>query len=361
MPMYLSSLGYTALFIGILEGVAEVIAGFSKGYFGYWSDRSGRRLPFIQLGYSLSALSKPILAFFTQAPWIFAARSADRLGKGIRTGARDALLADESAAKDRGAVFGFHRAMDTLGAFLGPIVAILCLQWAPGNYKNLFLLAIIPGIFAILFTFLLRDKKRENREVASYTLKDRFTFRSKATPAYRKVTAALLLFALFNSSDVFLLLKAREVGFSETEVLWMYVFYNAVFAFLAWPLGKLSDKIGTFHMFIGGLFLFGLVYLGFSMAAGPTIWFWVLFGVYGTYAACTEGLSKALISKLCSSETRAAALGSFAAYQSLAFFICSSITGWIWFQFGSAPALMLGTVGSFFAIILLFRYREPIG
>lgn len=361
MPLYLSSLGYTAIFIGVLEGVAEVVAGFSKGYFGYLSDRMGRRLPFIQWGYGLSAVSKPLLAFFTQAPWVFAARSADRLGKGIRTGARDAMLADESRPEHRGTVFGFHRAMDTIGAFLGPIMAILLLQWEPGNFKNLFLLAVIPGLLAIGVTFLLKDKKRDHAEVASFSLKDRFLFRRRASPAYRKVTAALLVFALFNASDVFLLLKARESGIGETEVLCLYVFYNALFALLAWPLGKLSDKIGTFHMLIFGLILFGLVYLGFGVLATHRFWIWTLFGVYGVYAACTEGLSKALISKLCSAETRAAGLGSFAAYQSVAFFICSSFTGWIWFSLGSSYALFMGTLGAFFAVILLFRNRQHMG
>ena len=361
MPMYLSSLGYTAVFIGVLEGIAELVAGFSKGYFGYLSDRMGRRLPFIQLGYGLSALSKPMLAFFTQAPWIFAARSADRLGKGVRSGARDAMLADESRAEHRGSVFGFHRAMDTVGAFLGPIMAILFLQWEPGNFKQLFLFAAVPGVLAVLVTFLLKDRKRNNKEVAAFRLKDRFLFRRKASPAYRKITTALLVFALFNASDVFLLLKAREMGVGETEVLWMYVFYNAIFAILAWPLGKLSDKVGTFPMLIFGLILFALVYLGFGLLTSQPCWLWVLFAAYGVYAACTEGLSKALISKLCSAETRAAGFGSFAAFQSLAFFTCSSFTGWVWFTYGSSAALLLGTFGACCAVILLFRHRQHMG
>ena len=155
MPVYLKSIGYSVLVIGILEGFAEAVAGLGKSYFGRVSDASGKRLPFVRLGYLLSAVSKPMLAVSTQLWWIFSARFLDRAGKGLRTAPRDALLSDETTAADKGTVFGFHRMMDTFGAVLGPLIALLYLYFYPGAYKTLFLLAFIPGIAAIVFTFLV--------------------------------------------------------------------------------------------------------------------------------------------------------------------------------------------------------------
>src|SRR5512141_2206259 len=159
MPVFLRSIGFSFLLIGILEGVAEATAGLSKGYFGQKSDQLGKRLPFVQLGYALSAISKPLMAFFVYPLWIFFARTIDRLGKGLRTGARDAMLSDECAPENKGKVFGFHRSMDTLGAVFGPAIALLYLYYHPGNYKMLFLIAFLPGVIAISFTFFIKEKK----------------------------------------------------------------------------------------------------------------------------------------------------------------------------------------------------------
>src|SRR6187551_3578048 len=152
IPVYLKEIGFSVLLIGILEGVANFTAGLSKGYFGKLSDEKGLRLPFVKLGYFFSAISKPMLAAFVYPLWIFFARTIDRLGKGIRTGARDALLSDESSTQNKGKVFGFHRGMDTLGAVIGPAIALLYLYFHPENYKALFLIAFAPGVVAILFT-----------------------------------------------------------------------------------------------------------------------------------------------------------------------------------------------------------------
>ncbi|WP_432327135.1 MFS transporter [Mucilaginibacter sp. P25] len=153
MPIYLKSIGFSVLLIGILEGIAEATAGLSKGYFGKVSDSSGRRAPFIRLGYTLSALSKPLMAVTIFPVWIFLARTVDRLGKGIRTGARDALLSDEATPDTKGRVFGFHRSMDTIGAVAGPSLALLYLYVYPTSYSPLFLLAFIPGVLAIGLSF----------------------------------------------------------------------------------------------------------------------------------------------------------------------------------------------------------------
>ena len=160
MPIYLKSIGFSIVLIGILEGVAEATAGLSKGYFGKLSDASGKRVPFVQVGYALSAISKPMMAMFIYPLWIFFARTIDRLGKGIRTGARDALLSDEATAAAKAKVFGFHRSMDTLGAAIGPALALLYLYYYPEDYITLFYLAFIPGVLAVFASFYLKIKDR---------------------------------------------------------------------------------------------------------------------------------------------------------------------------------------------------------
>ena len=162
MPIYLKEIGFSILLIGILEGIAEGIAGLSKGYFGKLSDVKGKRVPFVRVGYSFSAISKPMMAIFTWPLWIFLARTIDRFGKGIRTGARDALLSDEATPETKGKVFGFHRSMDTFGAVFGPLTALTFLHFFPKNYKILFFVAFVPGLIAIFFTFLIKEQKKHS-------------------------------------------------------------------------------------------------------------------------------------------------------------------------------------------------------
>ncbi len=177
MPVYLKEIGFSILLIGILEGVAEATAGLSKSYFGKLSDVSGKRLPFVRLGYLLSAISKPMMAVFIYPLWIFFSRTTDRIGKGLRTGARDAMLSDEATPQTKGRIFGLHRAMDTLGAVLGPSVALIYLYFHPGNYAMLFYIAFIPGVIAISFTFLIHEGKKNQNKI-HFKICPPFFFRS---------------------------------------------------------------------------------------------------------------------------------------------------------------------------------------
>ncbi|MFA6262074.1 MAG: MFS transporter [Bacteroidia bacterium] len=342
MPIYLREIGFTVVMIGILEGLAEALAGLSKGYFGQLSDQTGRRMPFVRMGYLLSAVSKPLMATFTFPVWIFLVRCIDRLGKGVRTGARDAVLSDESTVATKGQVFGFHRAMDTLGAVGGPLIALLFLAIYPGNYTLLFLIAFIPGMLAVSFTLMIREKKKD---IKKQTIPIRFlTFLRywKESPvAYRKLTIGLLCFALVNSSDVFLLLKAKESGMNDTIVIGLYIFYNLVYAALAYPAGLLADKLGLKKVLVGGLFIFALVYAGMSQTT-EALGFAVLFFIYGAYAACTEGVSKAWISNAIPGNQTATAIGTYTAFQSIAGLLSSSLAGLIWYFWG-APVLFFGT------------------
>lgn len=358
MPIYLKSIGFSILVIGILEGVAEATAGLSKGYFGKLSDATGKRLPFVQAGYILSALAKPMTAFFTNPVWIFFTRTTDRFAKGIRTGARDAILSDEATPKTKGTVFGFHRAMDTVGAAIGPTLALVYLYFYPGKYITLFYIAFIPGVLAILATLFLKEKKTPStptrKKVSFFSF---FKYWKQSPEAYRQLIVGLLLFTLFNSSDVFLLLKAKDAGLNDTHVIGIYIFYNLVYALFAFPVGSWADKIGLKRIFIIGLGLFSVVYLGFSVNTNLYI-FLVLFFLYGLYASATEGVSKAWISNITDKKDTATAIGTFSALQSLCAMVASSLAGVIWYSLGAKTLFIMSGVMAIVVMIYLGRMKE---
>lgn len=353
MPIYLKSIGFSIILIGILEGVAEATAGLSKGYFGKRSDLTQKRVPFVQIGYTLSAISKPMMAFFVYPLWIFFARTIDRMGKGIRTGARDALLSEEATNQTKGKIFGFHRSLDTLGAVLGPSLALVYLHFYPEDYKNLFYIAFLPGLLAISVSFFLKEKKeipKIEKKTSSF-----FSFLQywKTSPKmYRKVVIGLLAFTLFNSSDVFLLLKAKESGLSDTIVIGIYIFYNLVYALFAFPLGILADKIGLKKMLVFGIGVFSVVYLGMGLYQSIPVYI-VLFSLYGIYAAATEGVSKAWISNISDQKDIATAIGTYSAFQSICTMLASSLAGLIWYQFGANATFFLTGLTS---ILILFYF-----
>ncbi|MDB5227927.1 MAG: transporter [Bacteroidota bacterium] len=358
MPIYLKSIGFSIVLIGILEGVAEAIAGLSKGYFGKLSDNSGKRVPYIRLGYGLSALSKPMMAVFVFPIWIFIARTIDRFGKGIRTGARDALLSDEATTETKGKVFGFHRGMDTLGAVIGPVSALIYLQFYPHDYRNLFLLAFIPGLFSIMISFLIKEKNKQRSSFAGSVPTPVFSFLGywKTSPLlYKKIVVGLLLFTLFNSSDVFLLLRIKQSGASDTMVIGVYIFYNIVYALFSFPLGALADKIGLKKIFTSGLIIFALVYAGMSVNNNLFIYF-SLFFLYGMYAAATEGISKAWISNITNKKDTATAIGFFTGFQSICTMLASSIAGLIWYRFGAGATFMTTTIATILVAVYFIFY-----
>jgi MFS family permease len=360
MPVFLQSIGFSVLLIGILEGIAEATAGLCKGYFGKLSDNSGKRAPFIQLGYSLSAISKPMMVLFVFPVWIFFVRTIDRFGKGLRTGARDAMLSDEATPQTKGKVFGFHRSMDTFGAVLGPLAALVFLYYRPDDYKTLFLIAFLPGIAAVLTTLLLKDKKLNQPVVKVPTPFFSFLKYWKVSPPmYRKVVAGLLVFALFNSSDMLLLLKVKQSGMTDTNVIGLYIFYNLIYAISSFPLGIIADKFSLKTVFTWGLILFAAVYLGMALTANVYIYM-VLFFLYGLYAAATEGIAKAWISNITDKKDTATAIGSFAGFQSIAAMIASSVAGFIWFWLGAEAAFISTSAVTVLVIFyFVFMIRMP--
>ncbi len=360
MPLFLQSIGFSSVLIGMLEGLAEATAGLSKGYFGRIADARGKRLPFVQWGYLLSAFSKPMMAVFTFPLWIFSARTLDRLGKGLRTGARDAVLSAETTVENKGKVFGFHRGMDTLGAAIGPALALLFLVFYPGEYQVMFMLAFIPAVAGGALTFIIKEKKSTpSKSKNAFHLSQTFNYFKEAPIAYRKVVPVLLFFALFNSSDLFLLMKIKAAGLSDTYVIGSYILYNLVFAVAAFPLGHLADRIGFKKTLVFGLLIFSLVYAGFGFNTDIS-GFVVLFALYGVYAAATDGISKALLSNLVRPSESASALGTFAGLSSITALFASTLAGLVWKYVSPNAVFAMSACGALLAVGLLLatRYEE---
>jgi MFS family permease len=289
------------------------------------------------------------MALFTSIGWIFSARTMDRLGKGLRTGARDAMLSAEATKDTKAEVFGFHRSMDTMGAVVGPALALIWLYFNPGQYKLLFLFAFLPGLVAIAFTLLLKERKMPSMGNKTVSLLEGFRYWKHTSPEYRKVAGGLLLFALVNSSDVLLFLKMKDVGHNDTTIIGVYIFYNLVYAMLAYPMGKLADKIGITKIFLRGLLFFAMTYAGFAFSES-TIAFLLLFICYGMYAACTESVSKAWLTNIGAEGEAATAIGTYSGFQSIAALIASSLAGLIWYYFGPAATFLTSAVVSLLVI-----------
>jgi MFS family permease len=358
-PIYLTSvLGASMAWVGIIEGIAEAISGLSKGYFGALSDARGRRRPFVTLGYALSAISKPLPALFPYVAGVLGSRVLDRIGKGIRTAPRDALLAGYTTPDNHGAVFGLHRSMDTIGAAIGPVLALLYLTYDPGNYGALFLLAFIPSALAMLATLLVKEN-RFTPAKQKPGIAESFAFWRSAPGAYRTVITWLTLFALVNASDAFLILRAREVGFSDTAAIGGYIGYNVVFALAAFPAGRISDRLGRRWVVVAGFILYGIAYACFALAGSITT-AWIGFAIYGIYAALTEGVTKAWISDLVPNERRGLAIGLQTALASLGALVASAWTGFLWVTKApvQVPLLVAAGMAVVVAVGLLGRRDE---
>lgn len=353
MPLFLSSIGFSSVLIGILEGFAEATAGLSKGYFGRWSDSVGRRLPFVNAGYFLSALAKPMLAVFTHPAWIFTARASDRLGKGIRTAARDSILSDESTPENKGKVFGFHKTMDTFGATIGPALALVFLYYYPGKYTWIFLIAFVPALVGTLLTFLVKEKHAPAPTKVSFHLSQTFDYLKTANANYRKLITALLLFALFNSSDLFLLMRIKQAGLNDQYVIGCYILYNLVFALAAFPFGHLADKIGMKKTMLFGLAIFVAVYAGFGITSSLT-GFIILFVLYGIYAASTDGVSKALISNMVPKTETASAIGTYTGLSSVVVLLASTLAGLTWQYISPQAVFIVSAIGVGISAVFLF-------
>lgn len=341
-PIFLTAvLGSSMAVVGMIEGIAEVTSGLLKGYFGNLSDKAGKRSIFVVLGYGISAISKPLPGIFQNLPTVLVSRVSDRIGKGIRTAPRDALLASYSNGNS-GSVFGFHRAMDTLGAAIGPIIALVLLGIFPDNFQLIFIAAFVPSVIAVSFTFLVKDKDTSSKVRSK---KNYLQFWKSAPREYKKILFLITIFSLVNSSDVFLILKSKDVSNSNSLAIFGYVFYNLIYALASYPLGGIADKLGKQKVFSFGLIIFSIVYIGFA-SINNIDFLWIFFALYGIYAASTEGVSKAWISDLIKDEVRGSAIGLLTMCSSLSIMLGSFLTGVLWDNFGSTVPFLISAIVS---------------
>jgi MFS family permease len=366
IPFFLANiLGVRTAVIGLIEGIAETTASLMKIVFGALSDKLRQRKPFTVIGYALSAFTKPLLYFAGTWGWVLGVRVADRIGKGVRTAPRDALIADSIDKGQRGLAFGLHRASDTLGAFLGLGIATLIIWCSQAQsllltiptFKLIVLVSIIPGILAVL---VLALGAVEVTGTGTESELKRLTFREMDW-RFRFFMFTLVVFTLGNSSDAFILLRGQERGLSILQVMGMSLTFNALYTIFAGPLGALSDRIGRRMLIIGGWIAYGLVYLGFAFSR--TGWeVWALYALYGFYYAATEGTARALVADLVPESNRGTAYGLYNAALGITALPASLIAGLLWqgagtwTGFGASAPFFFGAVMALLAGVLFWRF-----
>lgn len=340
LPMYLVvQLGAGPAILGVIEGIAESLASLTKVFSGYFSDRFRLRKPFTIVGYAASALGKFILYLSTGWGMVLFGRIIDRLGKGVRTAPRDALIADSARYHRRGSAFGLHRAMDTLGACFGVGLAYLLIVKFKGDYQHIFLISVIPAFLGVLVLFFVREKKSRTQEK-----KEKIVFRWSTLDRRLKLFLIVtFIFTLGNSSNQFLLLRAQNSGNSLAQVILMYLVFNIIYTIASYPAAHLSDLVGRKKLLVAGYFFYAVVYLGFAITqAAPAYWF--LFAVYGLYMACTEGVEKALVADIAPTHMRATAIGLHATIVGIGLLPASLLAGALWHYWGAAAPFYFGGI-----------------
>ncbi|MFT3882264.1 MAG: MFS transporter [Gemmatales bacterium] len=353
LPAFLLSIGAGKQAIGWIEGVADALASLLKLFAGAWSDRMTHRRGLIVAGYAMPALLRPLLGLTTSWWQVFLIRSGDRFGKGIRTSARDALIADSSSPDQRGYAFGFHRAMDHLGAALGPVLAFLFLWWMPDGVRTLMLLAIIPGIIVTLLVFVgLQEQPRVEKP------KEPFRFQIKELGSkFWYYLLAIALFALGSSSDMFLLVRLKELGVvDEKFLLLLWCVFHLLKSYGNIFVGRLTDRLPPQRLLTLGWIVYALIYAG--MAWVGTAWAGItLFLLYALYYALSEPPEKALVVKLVPAHLRGQAFGWFHFVTGIMLLPASVLFGYIYEAFGAWHAFTMGTILALSATVVLVMIR----
>jgi MFS family permease len=343
VPLYLADvLGANKSLIGLIEGVAEFTASLLKVFSGWFSDRIGRRKNLMLAGYSISTLSRPIIALAGSWQQVLASRFVDRLGKGVRTAPRDAIIAETSDADHLARSFSYHRSMDTMGAVVGPAIAFFLLRLHSGGYQAVFWLSMIPGLIAVLLIVGFIRENKPGAAVSSVNLRLSLRHIDRRAKFFILIAA---VFALGNSSDAFLILRSEQLGISATAIPVVYLVFNLIYSFSAIPAGMAADKYGSKRIILMGFVLFSALYYGFAVA-GSSRAIWLLFPLYGIFMGLTEGVQKAFLATLIPVEFKATAFGLFASAVGIATLPANLIGGLLWdrispaatFYFGSATA-----------------------
>jgi len=360
LPVYLSSvLGLSTAVIGLIEGFAEASANISRMASGLVSDAINKQKNVVIFGYALSSFSKPLFGFATSAPIMFIVRVADRVGKGIRDAPRDALIADSTMTRRRGAAFGLHRSMDKVGAVAGPLLAIVLLPLMAYNYRDFFLLSIIPGLLSLgVLYFYIREPARKKIEAAKAKGKMNLNwnlFHPHLTPQFRKALVIALVFALGNFSFVFLMLRLVDFGIAAALIPVAYLASNLVYMLSATPIGFLSDRIGRKSILAAGYAIFCFLCLlaatGGGLEAG-----WLLIFLYGLFTATVETMQRAFVVDIVGKERRATALGTYFGTVGLLTFFASALAGLLWQYFGAWSAFAFAAVVSAVSLVMLLAW-----
>jgi MFS family permease len=350
LPLFLTEiLGVTFVFVGLIEGIAEGTSSILKVVSGFWSDRVGKRKDLIIFGYSLSGLGKPLLTIASVGWHVLLIRFLDRFGKGVRTSPRDALIAD-SAPDRKGISFGLHRAMDSSGAMVGPFLAFLLLPLLNNNYRTLFLLAAIPALLSIFVLIFFVKEKRRGMPLNDTQFKLKLSDFDRRFKLFLLVT---LIFSLGNSTDAFLMLKAKDVGvgLAMLPLLWLVV--NLVYTLFSIPAGYLSDRAGRKVVILLALLFYSLTYLGFAWA-NKSFQVWLLFAFYGLYYGFANGTMRAFVADLVPGDKKATAYGIFHGILGFTALPASLIFGFLWQTMGASYAFLLGAVLAMIAAVILW-------
>lgn len=351
LPLFLTvTLGAPPSAVGLVEGVAEGVAAFTKLQAGRLSDRF-RKKPLIAAGYGLAALGKLLVAVATVWPVVLLGRAVDRVGKGVRSTPRDALLMVEAPPWARGRVFGFHRMADNLGAVIGPAIGLLLLELLDHRLRPLMLIALVPAVLSVLLVLPVR----ESAPPPSHHTSTRG--RGPLPPRVHRLVALLAVFALVNFPDALLLLRAHELGLSTSAVVGAYLLYNSVATVLAYPAGALSDRLPRHLVFATGLLFFALGYLGLGLADQGWQVF-VLLPLYGGFAALTDGVGKAWVASLAPDGHHGAAQGLYQSVSGAGVLVAGIWAGFSWGGDGRLPLLVSGSVGLLVALVVLATGRR---
>jgi MFS family permease len=352
LPLFLSTvLGANASFIGAIEGAAESTAALLKLASGWWSDKIRKRKPLVVIGYGIATVARPFTAIAQTAFQVLAIRVTDRVGKGLRTAPRDALLADSTDEESRGSAFGFHAAMDNAGAVLGPLIAFLLLRQFNFSLRHVFWLAAIPGALAFIVLVVAVKEVEGRQKITSSTT--HLDPKVKLGRRFWMYIAVVFLFTLGNSTDAFLLLRANQLGVAVALAPILWAFLNFVKAALGTWGGSLSDRFGRKPLIIAGWAVYAIVYFGFARATHQ--WHaWALFASYALFYAFTEGTEKAFVADLIPRERRGAAFGWFNLAIGLGALPASLIFGAIWDRSGAPTAFMFGASLAILASVGMF-------
>ena len=353
LPQFLVTvLGAPPMAFGLIEGAAETVSSFGRLLSGWLSDRLRRRKPLVAVGYTLANLVKPLLAITQSWGQVFWIRFGDRAAKGFRAAPRDALMADSVDPAQRGAAFGLRQALDTAGAILGPLSAIVLLPLFGGKVRNVFWVATIPGLASVLLAWFAVKEVRPPARPPSISKSSASRPNEISGRKLRLILAAVGLFSLGNSSDLFLVLRAQNLGMSAWTAPALGLLFNVVYTLLSWPAGKLSDRVPRRLLIAAGYLVYAGVYAGFAIIATPQL-VWFLFAVYGSYYALTEGLIKAWVADLVPSDSRASAFGILNWVVGVAALPASLLAGWFWQHYSPAAPFAFSSLLAFLAALLL--------